>query len=83
MAYHFPQSTRGVHVPGVGTTITRANIAAVQSARIKGNKAPLDSEQIVRTFGDGLWDQVESKLLPGRLLNRATSVIRRLARVQY
>lgn len=46
----FPASTTGRQLPGVGMTITRANIRAVQAGRAKDRLEPLTPEQLADEF---------------------------------
>ena len=46
----FPASTRGVYLPGVGMTLTQANIADRQAERAKEKLDPLTPGQIVVEF---------------------------------
>ncbi len=48
--HKFPMSTTGVYTPGVGITITRANIELTQAARVKEGHPPYTSEELVRAF---------------------------------
>lgn len=43
-------STTNVYIPGVGITITRANIELEQQRRYESNQKPATSEEIVMTF---------------------------------
>jgi hypothetical protein len=44
------EPTRGRYLPGVGKTITRANIADRQAERAKAGDLPLTAEQIAEEF---------------------------------
>lgn len=43
-------STRGVYMPGVGMTITQANIADEQKRRTKNGEDPADADDILKAF---------------------------------
>lgn len=45
-----PPSTFGRYIPGVGRTITRANIDAHQAKLVKEGQEPATPEQIVQEF---------------------------------
>ncbi len=44
------KSTIGIYLPGVGGTITRANINAEQFRRVEAGKKPATPEEIVNLF---------------------------------
>lgn len=75
-SHRFPRSTFGRYVPGVGTTITQANIAATQTAlrdaceKAKQEFIPLTAEQITFLFIYGQPMPAGSHMPKGRHLSR-------------
>ncbi len=43
-------STRGRYIPGVGKTITRANIADAQAERAENGSKPMTAKEIAEEF---------------------------------
>ena len=56
-----PPSTFGRYIPGVGRTLTRANIDAYQAQLVKAGQEPATAAQVVQEFCTNGWGQNYAK----------------------